>query len=237
MRNRCIVLGICATSLLGSAAPAVASDLSYTFIEFGSIVAESSVPGTQEAGLQTVSLTPEDGDGIVIGGSLAIANHFYIAGSYHAAVISTDAVISSPLATTTVAGSFDWSTSRVAFGGIVPIGDRVDLVFELGQRSVHFDFGSFAGENFDTSDTAAELTAGIRFNPTPSLELAIAAVSSGVGEVDLSTRTFDKGSRATAALRWYVFEDIGLGLDVATGDVEYLGGSIRFGFGDLRAGN
>lgn len=115
-----------------AAAPAPASDLSYSFLEFGSIVAETDVSGTQVVGLQTVSLVPDDGDGLAIGGSLAVGRRFYFGGSYRAAVIATDAIIVSPLTTATVAGSFDWTTSSVAFGAVIPFGDRVDLFVELG---------------------------------------------------------------------------------------------------------
>ena len=230
-------LRVAIAALAAPALPVAASELSYTFLEFGTIVTETELEAEQLIDTQTVRLDPGEGDGLAISGSLAIGRRFYLAGSYRSAVISTDAFVTSPEATTVLSGSFNWTTSHAGFGAIVPIGDRVDFVAEVAGHSVQYDFGSFAGENFDTDASGGGMSVGFRFNPHPSFELAIAGVASEIGEVDLATGQFDSGSRLAAALRWYIFEDIGLGLDYAGGDVPYLGASIRFGFGELRAGN
>jgi hypothetical protein len=37
-------------------------------------------------------------------------------------------------------------------------------------------------------------------------------------------------------MRWYFFEDLGLAFDVRSGDYDSFTVSMRFGFGELRAG-
>jgi hypothetical protein len=224
-----------ATALLCGTASA--SDLSYTYLEFGTLVTRSDFDGTRAVGLQTVSLDPGDGDGLAIAGSLAFGSRFYMTGSYRAAVVDTAAEVVSPLTTSRVDGSFDWTTARAGFGAVLPLGERLDLLAEIGYRTVHFDFGSFIGEDFDADTSGAELAFGLRFNPRERFELAVKAFTSDTGESNLSTGQFSGRAGIDAALRWYVFEDIGLGINVRSGDIRSLGASIRFGFGELRAGN
>jgi hypothetical protein len=213
------------------------ADFSYTYLEFGSLAARSDFSAEQVAGPQTVTLDPDSGDGLMIAGSLAFGSRFYIRSSYRAATLDTDALVSSPLAVSVASGSFDWTTASAALGTAFSLSERLDLFAELGYRTVHFDFGSFAGENFDADDSGSEVAAGLRFSPNERVEFDLKAFSNSIGESNLATGEFANQPGFEAALRWYVFEDIGLGVELRSGDVRSFGASIRFGFGDLRAGN
>jgi hypothetical protein len=54
--------------------------------------------------------------------------------------------------------------------------------------------------------------------------------------VDLTTSQVDSGTEVSAGLRFYFFQDLGVGFDLRSGDVDSLTVSMRFGFGELRAG-
>jgi opacity protein-like surface antigen len=214
-----------------------ASDLSYTFVDFGALAVKSDATGRQSptAG-QTVAVEAQDGDGLEVAGSLALGRRFYLAASYDSAVVDVDAVVTSPLASAETSGNFDLLLTRVGFGYVQPIGQRLDLQFELGRDKAEYDFGSFAGENFDVKDSALAAQVGLRFHATDALELFLAARGSDVGEVDLTQRRFVSGTEVSAGLRYYFFEDLGLGIDFRSGDVDSFALSLRFGFGELRAG-
>jgi hypothetical protein len=241
MRNRFVArfhwIQVVACALALTAARAHASDLTYTFVDFGALGVKSDATGQQSptAG-QTVNIATGSGDGLSVAGSLALGRRFYLAGSYDSSVVDVDAVIRSPLATANTSGNFDHLVSRVGFGYVQPLGQRVDLVFELGRDKVEYDFGTFAGENFDVADSAMAAQIGLRFKANDKLELFLAARGSDVGKVNLTTRTFDSGTEASAGLRFYFFQDLGLGFDYRSGDVDTLALTLRFGFGELRAG-
>lgn len=221
-----------------SALPARASELSYTFLDIGAATVDTSLTGVRTpAPTQTVSVGLTDGDGLTVAGSLAIGRRFYIAGANETSVISVDAFVESPLATAFLGGNVDRIASRAAVGFVQPIGVSFDLVFELAYDTVEYDFGSFAGESFDVDDAGTGLGIGFRWNPKAALEIFAMAHGSDTAKVDLTTATFDTGTRATAGVRWYFFEDLGLGFDVRSGDVDSVNVSLRFSFGDLRAGN
>jgi len=220
-----------------SALPATASELSYTFLDIGAATVDTSLEGVRTpAPSQTVSVGLTDGDGLTVAGSLAIGRRFYIAGANETAVIAVDAFVESPLATALLGGNFDRVASRAAVGYVQPIGANFDLVLELAYDAVEYDFGSFAGESFDVDEGGAALGVGLRWNPKAALEVFAMAHTSETVDVDLTSGTFDTGTRATAGLRWYFFEDLGLGFDVRSGDVDSVNVSLRFSFGDLRAG-
>jgi hypothetical protein len=217
--------------------PAVGSELSYTYLDIGAAAVETSLEGVRmPVPGQTVSAELSDGDGLTVGGSLAIGRRFYIAAANETAVIGVDAFVASPLATAFLGGNVDRVTAHAAVGYVQPIGLDFDVVFELAYDTIEYDFGSFAGESFDVDDGGAGFGLGFRWNPQTTVELFAMAYGSEVGEIDLTSGTFDSGTRAVAGVRWYFFEDLGLGFDYRSGDADSVNVSLRFGFGDLRAG-
>jgi hypothetical protein len=226
-----------ALAMTGLAASALASELSYTFMEFGALNVETSATGTQSPILdQLVEVGPGKGEGVTVGGSLAFGERFYIAGDYNSAVLDVEALVSSPLAVAMVAGTFDFIASRAALGYAYPIGNSFDLVGEITYDTLEYDFGSFAGESFDIDDSGAGLGLGFRWNPRPELEVFGMAHGSSVGKADLTARALDSGTRVSAGMRWYFFDDLGLGLRYQNGDFDSLTITMSFGFGELRAG-
>jgi hypothetical protein len=232
------------TTLLGMAVAvatvpglAGASELSYTFVDFGALGVDGTATGVQSPiPGQVVEVGSGEGDGLTVSGSLAIGQRFYLSGGYESAVMDVEALVSSPLAVIVVGGSYDLIASRTAVGYVHPIGDTFDAIAEISYDTLEYDFGSFAGENFDVSEGGAGIGVGMRWNPRSTLEVFAMAHGSAVGEADLSTGEVDSGVRFSAGLRWYFFEDLGVGFRYESGDFDSMTISMRFGFGELRAG-
>jgi hypothetical protein len=214
---------------------AAASDLSYTFIDFQAISNSTDATGSQSpVPTQLVEVNTEDGDGISIGGSIAIGEHFFFDGGYLTSIVDVTGVISNPFVSTEVTDNFDLVQSRFGFGYQRELRPNLDLVASLSYDSIEFDFGSFAGENFDMQEDGAGVRIGFRYNPRPDFEVYGHAHFSSVGKADLTLGEFDADTRVRFGLLWYFFEDLGLGFDYETGEVDTFSISMRFSFGDLR---
>jgi hypothetical protein len=221
-------------ALLLHAIPVWASELSYTFLDFQTLDVTVDAQGIQQpVPLQTVSIVTSDGDGIAVGGSMATGDRFYLTGAYRSSIVDLDGVITSPLTTVTVTDQFDLTLGRLGLGYLHPIGETLDLVAEISYDSVNYDFGSVAGENFDLDDSGAGALVGLRWNPIRALELFAFARHSPLAKTDLSTLEFESDTVAHAGLRWYFFEDLGIGIEYESGEVETTTISMRFSFGNL----
>jgi hypothetical protein len=214
--------------------PAHASELTYTFLDFQYLQQEVQATGTQNpVPVQTVSIDSHDGDGIAIDGSLAIGSRFFAGGGFRTSIIDVEGLITNPLTEVQVSDNYDVIFTRLSAGYLQPIGTTFDLIVEISYDSTEFDFGSFAGENFDVEGSGAGARAGFRWNPTPPLEIFASARYSPTAEVNLNTLEFEAGTMGSLGVRWYFFEDLGLGIDYEAGDFETIAVSLRFGFGNL----
>ncbi|HEX5421556.1 MAG TPA: hypothetical protein VFY39_16315 [Gammaproteobacteria bacterium] len=220
-----------------SAAPAGAaepSDLGYTYIDFRVIDKGLDATGTQNPiPEQQVQDTARGGSGISVAGSLALPKGLYMAGRFDSSIVDVDTRIVSPLAEQTVADKFDLTESRFSVGYRHPLGPKLDLIGELGYESAQLDFGSLAGENFDTHGTGVAIRAGFRWNPAPAFEVYATGGRSPVGELSLDERRLSPATVVNAGIRWYFFQDLGVGLNYQSGALSALTLSMRFGFGDL----
>jgi hypothetical protein len=213
---------------------ASASELSYTFLDFQrpdvSVDArgvQTPVPG------QTVQINALDGDGIAVGGSLRVGQRFYVGGSYKSSIVDVTGVVSNPFVTINVADTFDLIQTNLVFGYIHEIGDELDLVAELSYDSANYDFGSFAGENFDIDEAGAGGRIGLRWNPVLPVELYLFGRYSPVAKAALSEGAYETGSSVSTGVRWYFFENLGVGIEYDSGDIDTTTISMRFSFGNL----
>jgi len=214
--------------------PAAASDLSYTFMDFQALNATVDAVGLQTpVPLQTVGIMTDSGDGIAVGGSVAAGDHFYIAASYRSSIIDVHAVVSSPLATATVNDDFDLTQTRFALGYLRPLGENLDFVAEASYEAATYDFGSFGGENFDTDDSGLGGQIGFRWNPMRAIELFAFGRYSSIAKSDLSARTLEADSSIDVGVRWFPFDDLGIGVEYESGEIDAAMISMRFSFGNL----
>lgn len=233
MTRRWKIACLCVAWLAGASAGA--SELSYTFVDFWYADQTVDAAGTQEpvAG-QIVSVESEQGDGIAAGGSLGLGKRFFVAGSFVSSIVDFTATVSNPLVDVTIEDNYDLNESQLSFGYVQAIGDSFDLILEATYDSAEYDFGSLAGENFDVKESGAGGRIGFRWNPTRAIEVYGFSHYSPVGEVSLDRIEFDSEVVNRAGLIWYCFEDLGVGLDYRSGQIETVSVSIRFSFGTLQ---
>jgi hypothetical protein len=222
---------ICALAAGGASA----SELSYTFLDFLYLDQSVDIAGTQVpvAG-QSVFVDSGVGDGIALAGSLGLGDRFFLGGSFTSSIVDVTATVTNPLTTVTVEDNYDLIASQVSFGYLQPVGEDLDLILELVYDSMEYDFGSFAGENFDVNDSGLGGRVGFRWNPTRALELYGYTRFSPVGEVSLDGLEFQSDTVNRLGLIWYFFEDLGLGLDFESGQIDTFSISLRFSFGNLQ---
>lgn len=216
------------------AAPAGASELPYTFLDFRYVA--NNIDATAEqtpVPTQTITINAEDGDGIAVGGSVGIGERFYVAGSYQSAIIDITGEVANLLGMTSVDDNFDFVMSTVSFGYQKELKPTLDLNAELTFDAADYDFGSFAGENFDTADSGVGAKAGVRWNPAEQLELSGFVHWSPVGKPDLTTQTLEADTLIGVGVSWYFIEDLGVGVNYESGTVDTLTVSMRFSFGRL----
>ena len=212
----------------------VASELSYTLLDFQAIQQDLPEFGSQEpVPGQIVDIEGQSGEGIGIEGSLAIGERFYAGGSFKSSILDVMGTVTNPLGITDVTDEFDSISSRVYVGYLQPIGANFDLIFELSADSREYDFGSFAGESFDVSESGAGAQIGFRWNPTPAFELFSYARFSEVGDVDLNTLQLEADESLRLGMLWYFFEDLGLGVNIESGSIDTVSVTMRFSFGNL----
>jgi len=236
MSNRHLAFSLTAAAPLAFVLPsaASASELSYTYVDFRVLATSVDATGTQSTTPgQDVTADAGDGDGISVAGALALPNRFYLVGSYNSSIIDVRAHIESPLAQIDVDDEFDLTTSRFGLGYQRELAPNFDLTFEITYDTGELDFGSLAGENFDTETSGAGARLGFRWNPSEPFELFAAAGSAPYGKVMLDERRLDSGTIVNAGLRWYFFPDLGVGLDYQSGDISSVTLSMRFSFGRL----
>ena len=130
--KRTVWISIAVAGLIALVSPGVAaSDLTYTFVDFGALGVASDLSGTRSpAAGQTVTVESGEGDGLTVGGSLALGQRFYLGAAYESSIVEVDASIRSPLATVSTSGNFDLVTTRAALGYVVRAGEALDIYFE-----------------------------------------------------------------------------------------------------------
>jgi hypothetical protein len=211
-----------------------ASELSYTYVDFQAQANESDLSGEQvPVPGQTVRVRTDNGDGISIGGAASIGERFYIGGRFQTAIVDVDAVITNQFGVITAEDNFDLIQSRLAFGYYRELRENFDLTAELTFDSTEYDFGSFAGERFDMKDEGVGASVGFRWNPRPPLEVSGHVHHSPVGKADLTRKELESDTSIGLGVMWYFFQDLGIGLDYATGEIDSVAFSMRFSFGDL----
>ena len=232
LRRLIVMCALCC----GLSVNAFASDLSYTFLDFQYLQNSIQTTGTQSnlAIGQTVTVNPLDGDGISVGGSMRIGNPFYLGGFFNSSIIDvTGTVENLIIGSQDVRDEFDYIRTNINFGYIWEIGENLDLLAEVSYDTAEFDFGSFAGENFDSSDAGTGVKFGARWNPTPRVELSGFVRQNPVGKANVTELAFESDTLVGLGFRWYVLEDLGISIDYEIGEYDTIALSMRFGFGNL----
>jgi hypothetical protein len=208
--------------------------LSYTFLDFRYVANEVEASGAQTpVALQTIEATTEDGDGISVGGSVAMGERFYFVGNYISSIIDVSGVVTNPLGVTDVRDNFDFVQTGIGFGYQKELLPNFDLNVELSYDQADYDFGSFAGENFDANDSGPGAKIGFRWNPVEPVEVSAFARTTPVGKLNMSTAELEDDTVVGVGVNWYFIQDLGVGVNYEAGAVDTLTVSMRFSFGRL----
>ena len=185
---------IAALVLITASSPALAQDVRYSWFEMSFVGGQDIDRDGSFTDIvlgQTVDVSALDGDGIKFRGSVGTWKNLFAFMDYSSSDIDIAALVSNAQGQFPAEDEFDFTTVRAGFGIKWSLTHKTDIFGALSFDSTDFDFGSFAGENFDTDDQSMGFTLGIRSIFRDKIELRAHARQTGVGDVDLSTATFD----------------------------------------------
>ena len=214
---------------LGVGNAAMAQEIRYSWVDMsfmgqdvGRAGSLTPLPG------QTVDIAVSDGFGVRFRGSVGTWRNFYLMVDYG----STDIDLAGSVTNTNTGfvqefeDEFDYTTIRGGIGLKFSILYATDIYGELTYDSLDFDFGSFAGENFDMDRQEPGGTIGVRTIFGRSFEARLHARYSALGDADLTTGFFDSDVLFGAGFAWEVLRGLSIVGDYEAG--EFSSWSIGF---------
>jgi len=185
---------VTALLLLSGSSVALAQDVRWSWFETSLI--EQDV-GDAEGSLtdfvlnQTVDVATSEGNGIKFRASFGTWHNLFAFVDFTSTDIDVDVVVTNAGGEFPASDEFDYTTYRSGIGMKWSVTHSTDLYGAISYDSTDFDFGSFAGENFDAGGKDVGAQVGVRSIFGDNLELRANVRYSAVGDVDLSTGTMD----------------------------------------------
>ena len=184
------VTGIVAALLLSVfASNAIAQEeVRYSWFEISYVGQDVDRMGTRVDLLnqQVVDIHGKDGDGIRFRGSIGTWNNFYAFIDFSSSDIDLSGTVTNPGGVFPAEDEFDFTSIRGGIGYKYSLSYRTDLYGELSYDSTDLDFGSLAGEDFDTDGQDFGGALGVRAMLSDNLELRAYGRYTNVGDVDLN---------------------------------------------------
>ena len=141
---------------------------------------------------QTVNIVSlEDDNGIKFRGSLGTWRNLFAFVDFNSSDLIIDVTVSNSQGQFSVTDEFDFIAVRAGVGVRWSLTHKTDIYAAVSYDSTDLDFGSFAGENFDTGEKDVGAQVGVRSIFGDKLELRANVRYSGVGDVDLTTGIWD----------------------------------------------
>ena len=194
---------VAALLLMAASSPALAQDVRYSWFEISFVGQDVDRNGSLSDIVlgQTVDVSATDGNGIKFRGSVGTWNNLFAFIDYSSSDIDVGALVSNAQGQFPAEDEFDFTSVRGGVGLKWSLTPKTDIYGAVSYDSTDFDFGSFAGENFDTDDQDVGVTLGIRSMITDEIELRAHARHTGVGDVDLNTGELDCGYSLQCGIR------------------------------------
>ena len=208
---------------LGLAGTASAQELRYSWLDLSYMGQDvGGIAGTQDTPVagQFVDVDAQDGDGVRFRGSYALGEKFYFFGEYGSTDIDVNAVVTNDQVVAEASDEFDLTSIRGGFGFRWSVGFSTDVIFEVMYDSIDYDFGSFAGESFDTDNRGVGGTIGVRHMLSDDWEVRAFGRYSNGAQVDLNTLEFESGALYGAGFSWQIVRGLALVGDYETGDID-----------------
>jgi hypothetical protein len=215
-------LAACALVLAALASgTAGAQELRYSWLDLSYMAQDVDRQGLQQTPVpgQTTEVNATDGDGVRFRGSFGTWYDFYVFGEYLSSDIDVDALVTNDQGEFSASDEFDLTTIRGGVGWRYPIRFATDIFVELSYDSIDYDFGSFAGEDFDIDDQDLGGTLGIRHMLNDDIQLYAYGRHSNHADINLDTLTFDTGQFYGAGIVWEIVRGLAVVGDFESGEI------------------
>lgn len=179
--------------LLSCAAAASAQSVRYSWFDMAVVQQDVDRNGmfVDVPNQQTVDVRASDGSGIKFRGSVGTWNNLFAFVDFNSSDIKVNAVVQNPQGSFPAEDEFDFTAARAGVGVKWSLTPTTDVYGAVSYDSMDFDFGSFAGEDFDVGDKDFGAEIGVRSMVTEKIELRGVVRYSSVGDVDLNTLSLD----------------------------------------------
>jgi len=206
----------------------VAQDVRYSWFEIGFVQQDIDREGffVDNALAQTVDISASDGSGTKFRGSVGTWHNLFAFVDFSSSDIRVDAVVTSDQGEFPARDEFDFTAARAGVGIKWSLTPKTDIYGAISYDSMDFDFGSFAGENFDTGDNDIGAELGIRSIFGENLELRANVRYSSVGDVDVNTRTLDTDTLFGVGFGYELIRGLSITGDFESGEFS----SLTIGF-------
>lgn len=219
------IAGVFLLTVLSAAANA--QEVRYSWLDMSFMAQDVDRMGSQMPIVgQTVDINGTDGSGVKFRGSVGTWHNLYMFFEYAGTDIDVAAVVTNDQGQFPAEDEFDYTAVRAGAGLRFPLGVKTDIYGELTYDSLDFDFGSFAGEDFDANEQDVGGALGIRAMLTDDLEIRAYGRYTGVGDIDLNTKEFGNDTLFGAGFGWQIVRGLSIVGDYEAG--EFSSWSIGF---------
>jgi hypothetical protein len=219
---------VSALLLVSSVNLASAQEISYAWLDMSFIGQEVDRGGVQvPIPGQSVEIAGSDGDGIRFRGSVGAWKNLYLFVDYGSTDIDVDAVITNEQGVFEASDEFDFTAIRGGVGLKFSIFNKTDIFAEVSYDSTDFDFGSFAGEEFDIDAQEVGGAVGFRTLFGDHFELKVQGRYTNVGDIDLNTLEFDSDTLYSIGFAWEVIRGFSIVGDYESGEFSSYGLGFR----------
>jgi len=208
--------------LLTGSSVALAQDVRWSYFEVSYIEQDIDQQGTMVDFVlnQSVDIDTSSGNGIKFKASLGTWHNLFAFIDFTSSDIDVDVVVTNSGGVFPASDEFDYTTYRSGIGAKWSITHSTDVYGAVTYDSTDFDFGSFAGESFDTDAKDAGAALGIRHMLGDNWEIRASGRYSNHAAVDLNTLEFDSGAFFGVGFSWEIVRGLALIGDYETGDVD-----------------
>ena len=219
LRRPLLALGVVFAALASGTAGA--QELRYSWLDLSFTAQDVDRQGIQQTPVpgQTTELDASDGDGVRFRGSFGTWYNLYGFGEYISSDIDADVVVRNDQGDFPASDEFDLTTIRGGIGWRFPVGFATDLYAELAFDSIDYDFGSFAGEDFDADNQDVGAALGIRHMLNDDIQVYAYGRYSNHAELDLDTLEFDAGAFYGAGVVWEIVRGLSVVADYESGEI------------------
>ena len=212
-------VALTALLFLFSANPAAAQEVRYSWLDLSFMGQEVERSGVQVPIVgQSVEVAANDGSGIRFRGSVGTWKNLYLFLDYASTDIGVDAIVTTEQGQFEADDEFDFTTIRGGLGWKYSIFNKTDIFAEVSYDSTDLDFGSFAGEDFNTDGQEVGGALGFRTLFGDHFELKVQGRFSSVGDVDLNTLEFDNDTLYSVGFAWELIRGFSVVGDFESGE-------------------